>query len=104
MDGYSLCVEVAPMPEQIIRRLNEHNPEALLLEPRDVYDVALVDITDKPDDHWPRKGNTFVAVYDSDKCVEAIMDRFEVGYEEAVEWFSYNTSGAWVGEGTPTFR
>ena len=40
------------MSEQIIRRLNEHNPEALLLEPRKVYDVALVDITDKPSDHW----------------------------------------------------
>ena len=92
------------MSEQIIQRLSEHNPDALLLEPRRVYDVALVDITDQPDDHWPRKSDTYVAVYDTDKCVEAIMSWFEVEYEEAVEWFSVNTSGAWAGEGTPTFR
>ena len=92
------------MSEHIIRRLNEHNPEALLLEPRKVYDVALVDITDNPSDHWPRAVSTYVAVYDSDKCIDAIMDWFDVGHEEAVEWFSVNTSGAWVGEGTPTFR
>ena len=91
------------MSETIIRRLNDHNPDALLLEPRLVYDHALVGITDQPDDHWPRKGSTFVAVYDREKCVKAIMNWFEVNREEAEEWFSVNTSGAWVGEGTPTF-
>jgi hypothetical protein len=92
------------MSEQIIRRLVELNPDALLLEPREVYDAALVDITNDPKDDWERKTNTYVAVYDTDKCIDAIMDWFEVGHEEAVEWFSFNTSGAWVGEGTPTFR
>ena len=88
----------------VLTRLKDLNPDALLLEPRLVYDLALIDVTDQPDDHWPRTGGVYVAVYDTEKCIKAIMDWFEVEYEEAVEWFSYNTSGAWVGEGTPTFR
>jgi len=49
-----------------------------------------------------------VAVYDREKCIEALADGFASNptedsdpYEDAVEWFSFNTEGAWVGDETP---
>ena len=51
-----------------------------------------------------------VAVYDRDKCIDALAWVFrqeefaEEGsdpYGDAVEWFDYNTAGAWAGERTP---
>ncbi len=90
-------------PAEILERLFKLNPEAMLLEPRLMFDDALVDITNEPKDRWPRTSGCYVAVYDAEKCIEGIM-LDGGGYEEAVEYFDYNTSGAWVGEGTPTFR
>lgn len=95
---------VNPLTGFLLARLGDRNPDALLLEPRRIYDGALVDITDAPDDQWPRKEKVYVAVYGIEKCISAIMYWFEVDQSEAVEWFYYNTSGAWQGEGTPTFR
>ena len=88
---------------EVLRDLEELNPDALLLEPRDVYDPALIGITDDPNDSWPREARIHVAIYDSDKCIEAIMGWMDCDYNDAVDWFGFNTSGAWVGEGTPTF-
>lgn len=80
------------------------NPSAQLLEPREHFDQALVAITDTPEDHWSRQqGALPVAVYDTGKCVIAIMAWLECDEEGAWEWFSFNTAEAWVGEGTPTF-
>ncbi len=89
---------------EILNQLQQHNPEALLLEPREVYDEALVGATNTPDDHWPRTKGIWVAVYDEELCLQAIMKWQACEYREAAEWFGYNTSGAWSGEGTPTFR
>jgi len=88
---------------EILNHLETTNPEALLLEPRAVYDAALVGITDHPQDHSPRAEKKTVAVYDTAKCLEALMEWMECDYSEAQDWFGYNTSGAWAGEGTPTF-
>lgn len=89
-----------------IERLRELNPGALLLEPRDHYDKALIGVTDNPQDHWDRKERVWVAVYDHDLCIKAIQSLLgtECSEEDALEWFEYNTSGAWVGSGTPTFK
>ncbi len=46
---------------------------------------------------------TPVALYDQDKCIEILMERDGMTYEGAVEFFEFNTLGAWVGEGTPAF-
>jgi|TARA_Y100000310_G_scaffold74364_2_gene70546 hypothetical protein len=89
--------------KELLEQLAQQNPQALLLEPRDVYDAALVAITDEPEDHWPRKERVYVAVYDTDKCVGAVMGWLGCGYDEAQEWLDFNTYGAWLGEGTPTF-
>jgi hypothetical protein len=78
----------------------------LLLEPRDAYDVALVDLIESEcaADQWPRKAGWTIAVYDAAKCLKAIKRLLNCDDETAQEWFDFNTSGAWVGEGTPTFR
>jgi len=46
--------------------------------------------------------NEPVAAYDYDKCLE-ILTQDGMTHEEAVEFFEYNTLGAWVGEQTPVF-
>lgn len=89
--------------EEVLRELETLNPNAMLLEPREVYDPALIGITDDPNDSWPRKASVHVAVYDIDKCLEAIMKWLDCDFDAARDWFGFNTSSAWVGEGTPTF-
>ena len=42
-----------------------------------------------------------VAVYDYGKCIE-ILTR-DMPHEDAVEYFDFNVSGAYVGEHTPVF-
>lgn len=90
--------------QDILAALQAHNPDALLLEPREVYDPCIVGMTDRADDHWPREPGYMVVVYSAEKCIEAIADWLECDCEDAVDWFSYNTSGAWAGQNTPTFR
>ena len=41
--------------------------------------------------------------YDEDKVIDILMERDEMTYEEAVEYFYFNVAGAWVGESTPFF-
>jgi hypothetical protein len=44
-----------------------------------------------------------VVVYDYHRVIEILMQRDKMSYEEAVEFFSFNIIGAWVGEQTPIF-
>ena len=92
-------------PAELTRELAKLNPDALLLEPRELYDRALVGITDAPADHWPRSqhARVFVAVYSRERCIELIMEEGDEDHAEAIEYFEFNTSGAWCGPGTPTF-
>lgn len=95
--------------ERLFTLLGERNPEACLLEPREHFDLARMDITDDPQDHWNRGSRDWVAVYDEIGCIAAIKRWFgprEGGQdpdEGAREWFSANTSDAWVGPSTWTF-
>jgi len=77
--------------------------DALLLEPREFFDTALVGYTDTPQDHWPRQGGVTVAIYDRERCVEAIQKWLSCDDEAALDYFGCNTESAWVGEGTPMF-
>ena len=43
------------------------------------------------------------AVYDTEKCLEVLVTRAGMTYEEAREYFDFNVTGAYVGEGTPVF-
>ena len=79
--------------------------ETLYLDPRSVYDAALVGHTTDCQDHWPgRETGVRVAVYSVDKCVEAVMRWLAVGRVDAEEYVSFNTMGVWQGPATPTFR
>lgn len=46
---------------------------------------------------------TLVCVYDSEKCVKILMKRDGMSREDAEEFFSFNVTGAYVGEKTPIF-
>ena len=86
-----------------IQPITELHPDALLLEPREYFDKALVGVIAFPEDDWPRVEPMNVAAYDVYLCIEAIEEWIGCTEEDATEWFHYNTAGAWGGEGTPTF-
>lgn len=44
-----------------------------------------------------------IAVYDRDKCIEILVERDGMDWEEAQEYFSFNVEGAYVGKQTPMF-
>ena len=48
-----------------------------------------------------RCGQPSILLYDAERCVRILMKRDKMTEEEAWEYFSYNVSGAWVGDGTP---
>jgi len=67
----------------------------LLLEPREQFDAAFVGYVD-------RFGQQTIACYDHEKVIETFKSQ-GMSDDEAREFFSYNTIGAWAGEGTPCF-
>jgi hypothetical protein len=76
----------------VIARLAEENENALLA---DGYEDALIGV-------GHRAGGA-IAVYDCEKCLKVLMDRDKMTYEEAQEFFDFNTLGSFVGEFTPVF-
>lgn len=91
----------ASKPAELLAKLN---PDALLLEPREQFDQALVGVTSTPNDQWDRAtGDTYVGIYDEDRCIGAIMEMLGCDEEDATEYFHFNTAGAYAGPGTPTF-
>ena len=44
-----------------------------------------------------------LAVYDEEKCLGILMERDGMSFDEARDFFEFNTAGSWVGEGTPIF-
>ena len=70
----------------------EESLEGLLTA--DGFDDALIGIGE-------RINLDSVAVYDVDKCIDILVSRDGMTYEEAVEFFDFNVKGSWVGEKTP---
>jgi len=48
-------------------------------------------------------GKPILAVYDIAKCIKVLQERDEISREDAEEWLSFNTLGAWCGIHTPIF-
>ena len=94
-DGAGLEQEGREMTrEQICEFIDEWCPdEGIMLA--DGFEGAFIGIGEQ----FNRK----MAVYDLDKCVEILMVRDGMGYEEAAEYMGFNVTCAWVGEGTPCF-
>ena len=45
--------------------------------------------------------NLPVAAYDVNKCIEILMDRDEMEYEDARDYFEYNVQNLYIGTQTP---
>jgi hypothetical protein len=79
--------------DQITDELAEINPQALLA---DGLEDALVGYT--VNHHHP-----VVAVYDIEKCVKVLVERDGMKPEDADEFLSFNTLGAYVGKNGPLY-
>jgi hypothetical protein len=40
-------------------------------------------------------------IYNANKCIDILIRDHEMSEEEAIEYFEFNVSGAYVGENTP---
>ncbi len=69
----------------------------------DGFDEALVGYVEGwfPCDSGVSQG--LVAMYDSAKCIQILMDRDGMDRDEAEEFFSFNVIGAYVGGKSPVF-
>ncbi len=47
--------------------------------------------------------NKYFAVYDRELAIKIFMDKDDMTWDDAEEWFEFNVVGAWVGENTPAF-
>ena len=73
--------------------VSEWNEEALLA---DGFEDAIVGISE-------RFGRSPVVAYDRDKCIQVLMDRDGMSYEDAVDFFNFNTLGSYIGPQTPLY-
>lgn len=72
----------------------KENEEALFLT-EEHFDRAIVGVA-------RRCGQPTLSVYDAEILIEVYMEQ-GMTYEEAYEFFEFNTVGAWHGENTPIF-
>ena len=71
----------------------EINPSALMC---DGFDDAVIGVAERPN-LGP------VVAYSVSKILNIMMERDGMTYEEALEFYEYNISAAWMGENTPVF-
>ena len=48
-------------------------------------------------------GRPPLATYDRDKCIDILIQRDGMTFEDAQEYFDINVRGSWVGESTPSY-
>lgn len=77
----------------IIKHINEINPEALLI---DGFDKAIIGTCE-------RINLGPVVAYDVEKILYILCKQDGMEYDEALEYFNFNIQGAWMGEYTPIF-
>ena len=70
-----------------------YNEEALLADGFEDAFLGICEVFNRP----------LLATYDRDKCIEILVQRDEMTYEEAEEFFEFNVAGAWVGDNTPIY-
>ena len=79
--------------EVIYDFLTDVNPDALLA---DGFEYGLIGTVS-------RCGTSELALYDTDLCVRKLIEIDGMEPDSALEFFTYNTLGAYVGEHTPFF-
>jgi len=72
--------------------IQEINPDALYADGFEDALVGYVEIFNK-----------VVAAYDRDKCIDILINRDGMDFDEAEEYFAFNVTGSYVGEHTPAF-
>ena len=70
-----------------------HNEEALLADGCEEAFLGMCEVFGRPP----------LAAYDRDKCIDILIQRDGMNYEDAEEFFSFNVSGSWVGDNTPVY-
>jgi len=75
---------------QIREFLAEMNPEAILF---DGFEEALIGVASQ-------FSNGPLALYDRDKCIDVLVHD-GMTWEQAEEYFSFNTEGSYLGPNTP---
>ncbi len=78
--------------EFIDNYVDENFPDEEILIPHG-FEEAFLGVATQFDKH--------IAIFDREKCLEILCR--DMSYEEAIEYFSFNVEGAYVGENTPAF-
>lgn len=82
------------MSDKVLEYMEGANPEALY--PSDMKE-AIVGI-------MHRFGMEPLIILDRTKCIQLLVDNSDgMSWEDAEEFFEFNTIGSWMGEGTPAF-
>ena len=76
-----------------ITLINEMNPDALIC---DGFDEAIIGIAERPN-LGP------VLAYSVEKILSILVERDQMSYEEALEYYDFNIACAWLGEFTPIY-
>lgn len=79
--------------EQILEYIETAEIEVLFLP--DEYDCAIIGLV--------HKFNDYSILYDTTKCIEILMNFHGMEYGDAVEYFDFNISGAYLGSNICTF-
>ena len=82
----------------IRERLAEEYPDVDLLFDEEIYDTAVIGISDM----CMGTSNNHQVIYDWDLVIQVNMDAGMTELE-AIEFFEYNQGGAYIGEHTPIF-
>jgi hypothetical protein len=80
-------------PDKALDWVAEYNEEALSADGFEGAIIGMCEIFGRPP----------VIAYDRDKCIEILVQRDEMAYDEAEEYFEYNVAGSWVGDNTPVY-
>lgn len=80
--------------EKALAYMDGTEEEYIRLEPRESYDPCIVGVA--------QRFNTLTLAYSVEKIIEMLVAD-GMTEDEAVEYFEYNTMGAWLGDGTPVF-
>jgi hypothetical protein len=78
--------------EELREWIASYNEEALVA---DGFEDAIIGVAE-------RCSQPALVVYDAARCIEILVAQ-GMTHDEAVEYFYFNTLGAWVGENTPLF-
>jgi hypothetical protein len=86
-----------------IKAIEESYPDIKFLMIEEYQDEAIIGVSEGLGSSANSELNEHRLVYDSQKCIEIYMREEGWSYEEALEHFSTNTLGSYMGPETPIF-